>query len=226
MRTVVVFDIDGTLLDSVAAHQSAFLAALDSFAFEAVDTNWPVYPEHMDSAIFHAIMQANLGRRATEEEMTRLDDDLVTGFQERWDVAADPMRASSMELLRWLRQRLNTTVVFATGGLAGVTAPKLRGLGEEGAPVSSASTSETRVELVRDAISLAGGDLDRDRIISVGDGIWDGRAAWSLGAEFVGVGSHGLDAFALEHPATIYVETVADLVEHPMWESEATVVRS
>lgn len=37
---IAVFDIDGTLTDSVALHQVAFLEAVASFVFPHLDTDW------------------------------------------------------------------------------------------------------------------------------------------------------------------------------------------
>jgi len=217
MGTLVIFDIDGTLLDTVLPHQTSYVSALGPFGFESVDTDWSGYPEHLDSAILHEIMRVNLGRRATENEITRFDADLASEFRRRWDRTADRMRASSLELLAWLRDRPDTTVVFATGGLAAVTEVKLQGLGKGGSPAATASESETRHALVEGAILLGGAVVGRDRVVSVGDGIWDARAAFSAGVEFIGVGERGAAAFTAEHPEAAYVCEASDLVRHPIW---------
>ena len=53
MKTsIAVFDIDGTLTDSVALHQAAFAEALQTFGFPALEMDWPNYQHHSDSAIF------------------------------------------------------------------------------------------------------------------------------------------------------------------------------
>jgi len=45
---IVIFDIDGTLTDSVAQHQSAFESAVRP----SLRTDWSSYTHHTDSAIF------------------------------------------------------------------------------------------------------------------------------------------------------------------------------
>ncbi|GLW91109.1 HAD family hydrolase [Actinokineospora globicatena] len=74
-------------------------------------------------------------------------------------------------------------VAFATGGMREVTAVKLAAFGVTG-PVATAADHTFREHVVREAIHQAGAGFDR--VISVGDGPWDVRAAVAIGSECVG----------------------------------------
>ena len=57
---LAIFDIDGTLTDSVKILQSAFVKALNNFGLYDFDTNWSSYKHHTDSYIFKTIFEAQL----------------------------------------------------------------------------------------------------------------------------------------------------------------------
>ena len=72
-----------------------------------------------------------------------------------------------------------------TGGMREVTAVKLALLQASG-PVATASDHTFREHLVLEAIYRAGEDFDR--VVCVGDGPWDLRAAVATGSQFLGIG--------------------------------------
>lgn len=71
MTTLIVFDIDGTLLRSVPAHVAAFVAALRESGLTEIDSNWGGYTHHTDSWIFREVFRRNTGRLPGEAETKR-----------------------------------------------------------------------------------------------------------------------------------------------------------
>jgi phosphoglycolate phosphatase-like HAD superfamily hydrolase len=70
---------------------------------------------------------------------------------------------------------------------------KLRaiGIGHEGLAMASSSDASTRTEIITVAIQrLTGGHPNAlERVVSLGDAVWDVRAAAELDVPFVGIGS-------------------------------------
>lgn len=187
---IVVFDIDGTLTDSVAQHQSAFETALRTFCFPSLRTDWGNYTHHTDSAIFEQAWEeaqyegrADLSelefqyRRALEHEIT------ISPFTEIKGASA---------FLQWLKEH-SWSVVFATGSLRFGAVKKLEAVGVDAEKVDLITASEfrTREEIVQKAIHLGSKKIPgghADSLISIGDGLWDLKTANNLNLPFIGIG--------------------------------------
>ncbi|SCB32318.1 HAD family hydrolase [Rhizobium multihospitium] len=189
-NSIVVFDIDGTLTDSVAQHQKAFEKALRSFAFPALRTDWAVYRHHSDSGTFEGAWEeagwSQQPDHAALEERFRLEFDAV--------LETDPVApiSGAAEFLVALRQT-DWIPVFATGSLRHGALRKLTSLNvafdEE--LLVTASEYPTREEIVSHAILRAKEKYSiacTERVVSIGDGIWDLKTAQNLGLEFLGIG--------------------------------------
>lgn len=207
MPTLIVFDIDGTLLHSVAPHQAAFVDALDAVGLTRPDTNWGGYRHLTDSWIYREVFRAHRGRAPEPEEFAEFD----RRFEELFEARIGGGRLAALDgapnFVRRLFDEPGVAVVFATGGLRGVTETKLRSAGLEvpAGSIATASEHTYREHVVREAVHRATAsrptDAGFDRIIAFGDGPWDVRAALALGFEFVGVGESGR-AFGPWFPST------------------------
>lgn len=192
-----MFDIDGTLLHSVAAHQAAFLEALWAVGLTRPDTDWGGYRHHTDSWIYREVFHDHLGRAPEPEEFAEFDRRLAELFEAR--IAGAPLAAldGAFDFVRRLGDEPDLAVVFATGGLRAVTEMKLRSVGLDvpAGGVATASDHTYREHVVLEAVHRAAASRDPaqsfDRIIAFGDGPWDVRAALVFGFEFVGVGESG-----------------------------------
>ena len=83
-------------------------------------------------------------------------------------------------------------VTIATGGWNGSARFKLAsaGLSVDGIPWASADDAIDRVDILRKAIQRAGLHYGQDafeKVVYIGDGVWDVRAAKSLGIGFLGL---------------------------------------
>ncbi|WP_330456117.1 haloacid dehalogenase-like hydrolase [Streptomyces sp. NBC_00820] len=185
MTTLIVFDIDGTLLRSVAPHQAAFLGALRDCGLTEIDSGWGGYAHHTDSWIFRQVFRRNTGRLPDEAETQKFADRLYERFLAATEREAVEQIPGAAAFLRSLAESDAYTVAFATGGMREVTAAKLAPLGVAG-PVSTASDHTFREHVVREAIHQAGDGFDR--VVCVGDGPWDVRAAVATGSQFIGIG--------------------------------------
>jgi phosphoglycolate phosphatase-like HAD superfamily hydrolase len=193
VSTLIVFDIDGTLLRSVAPHQAAFHGALRDCGLAEIDSAWGGYTHHTDSWIFREVFRRNHGRVPAEEETLRFAGRLHERFAaavEREAVAELPGAAA---FLHALSTSPEYRVAYATGGMREVTTVKLAGLTPPGVcdPVATASEHTFREHILREAIEQSRQGADGggfDRVIAVGDGPWDVRAAVTAGIQFIGIG--------------------------------------
>lgn len=191
---IVVFDIDGTLTDSVGVHQEAFLAAMESFGFPALRTDWAGYRHHSDSGIF-AEAWAEAGFAGTAP-VAALEERLSPLFEAA--VARRPIPeireiGGAVQMLAGLAET-KWAVGFATGSFAGPAVAKLAAVGlDAGAEVMvTASEFASREEIVGAAIARIGARHGLDTsvpVVSVGDGLWDLKTARALGVRFLGIGA-------------------------------------
>lgn len=187
---IVVFDIDGTLTDSIPQHQIAFERALRQFNFPALRTDWGNYRHHTDSAIFseaweEAKFADSPNLAALEAHYRReLDDQL----------AKKPLLeiAGAASFIQWLKQH-GWAVAYATGSLRYGAEKKLAALDIDArdAILVTASEYQTREDLLINAIKLASEQSSLpagQKVISVGDGLWDLKTAQNLQLAFIGIG--------------------------------------
>ncbi len=71
---LVMFDIDGTLTETMKVDEECFVLSFkDVFGFADIDTDWSHYPHATDSRIFHDVFTAHIGRSPTERQYSALD---------------------------------------------------------------------------------------------------------------------------------------------------------
>ncbi|KAF1042738.1 MAG: hypothetical protein GAK35_02548 [Herbaspirillum frisingense] len=189
--SILVLDIDGTLTDSVALHQEAFLGAMQALGLSRLDANWGAYPQHTDTGIFAEAI-ARDAAQSKRHEVTAFEADLASRF-------AALLRNRRIEEIPGARAFVEAAnasewgVVFATGGIRGVSGDKLRAIGidVDDELLLTASEWANRTELVAAAIARAKtyyGIAAPCTVLSIGDGRWDWDVARRLDIRFLGVG--------------------------------------
>ena len=209
-KSVIVFDIDGTLTDSVVQHQAAFAKAMRSFPFKNLDTNWGGYRHHTDTGIF-----AEAWEREGRDGVPPFDE-LEGRYRQAYDAAATEHPVAEINGARKFLNAVSDPwiAVYATGSLAHGARHKLSVLGISDAEqvVVTASEFSTREELVEKAVQR-GCDLhgigQPQRVLSLGDGMWDLKTAWHLGYDFLGIGTGAKAGQLQKHSAIVYEDFVA-----------------
>ena len=204
----VLFDIDGTLVDSNYLHVFAWLQAFDDIGVDV--EAWRIH--------------RGIGMDGTELVKTLCPDlDDVDGAK---DAHARRYQALT-PLLRTLPGATELLDAVAATGLQVVLATsapeseltKLREVLQRDDIVSAITSSED-VETAKPQPDLVGVALERagvtaDRAVFVGDAVWDIRAAKSAGLPTVALRSGGVSHAELESEgaAAVY-ENPADLLKH------------
>ena len=164
-------------------------AAIQEVLGIEIPADWPMLEDVTDPAILVTALD-RLGRPHPDEATLNRVAEAVGERLER-ELARDPSRFQAIpgatgvfDLLR----KAGWTVAMATGAWRPSAVVKLRGAGipHEDVPLATASDHPNRAQIIQHAVGFSAAEVG-DSIVYVGDGVWDGRAAGSLGYGFLGV---------------------------------------
>jgi hypothetical protein len=150
MRNLAIFDIDGTLTESVAVDEVCFVQAFrDGLGIERINTNWLDYQLQTDSGLALEIGRNHLGRDPGEAEISRLQARFIQLLCAAVAETGQPMREipGAAALLHRLVAHHGWHVAIATGGWQVSARFKLdsAGLPVDGIPWASADDASDRV---------------------------------------------------------------------------------
>lgn len=196
---LAVFDIDGTLARTRLIDETCYARTFSvAFGIEAVESSTLAYRYSTDSGIMFQVFRERLGREPTDEDrgtFQRVFLDLLAEARRRNpdDFAEVPGAADAFARLG---REPDWRVAVATGGWRPSALFKLEtiGIAMDGVALGCANDSMLREEIIRTALARAGEDCAPERfgrVVYVGDGIWDVRAARTLGLCFLGVEGDG-----------------------------------
>lgn len=190
---LAVFDIDGTLLNNLMVEDQCFASALGVvLRLREFDTDWASYEHVSDIGIAVEAYRREFGRDPSTAELDAASAHFVAQLRtaQRDTGALVPMLGASA-LLEALTAD-GWAVALATGAWRRAAEYKLEASGLPVAqyPLATSEDGPARVDIIRHACAQArerAGVGAFARTVSVGDGVWDVRAARTLGLPFVGV---------------------------------------
>jgi beta-phosphoglucomutase-like phosphatase (HAD superfamily) len=187
---LVMFDIDGTLVDSSGFDGDLFARAVREVLDIEVDRTWRSYRNLTDSGVLSEVLSkydidsvpeySAVKGRFIELVRAHLDD-------ERNSVAEIP---GARSLISRLQAIPGLSIAIATGGWRETAELKLAHVGIQAAqiPLATSSEAQARVDIMRRAEQLAGSGLRFERRTYFGDTQWDRKASAELGHSFIGIG--------------------------------------
>ena len=189
---LVMFDIDGTLVDSAGFEGDFYAEAVESVLNVRVNRNWDVYEHVSDSGILEQVLReaALDGDRA---ELAACVQRRFVGNVSAY-LADNPAALREIEGAKRLVERLlalpGVRVAVATGGWQETARLKLRlvGIDPERLAFASSSDARARTEIMQLAARRAMQGTAFSRATYFGDGPWDRRASEQLGYDFIAVG--------------------------------------
>ncbi|HEX8282933.1 MAG TPA: HAD family hydrolase [Pyrinomonadaceae bacterium] len=193
---LAIFDIDGTLTETNEVDSICFVRAMaDAHAVGAMSTDWGAYAHTTDSFITREVLRERFGRAPEAGELSKFIVRFVSLLEQSRarDASVFGEVAGASSALARLRREPGWGVAIATGCWRGSALLKLAAAGVEagGVPAAYAEDGVSREEILLAALARAResyGLESFDRVVSLGDGLWDVSAARNLGFPFVGVG--------------------------------------
>ncbi|MBC1224272.1 DUF952 domain-containing protein [Nostoc sp. UCD121] len=197
---LVIFDVDSTLTNTYKIDENCFVRALAlEFGIFGINTNWTEYRYTTDSGITQQIFQEKLERLPLSEELVRLKARFVSLLQEAFINNQDLFNEipGAANILASLQLNPDWGVAIATGGWRESAKLKLQkaNLEIEGIPLASANDALSREDIIKTAIIKAEKFYQVEKfqkVVFVGDGVWDVKAAYGLSIAFIGIGDKKL----------------------------------
>ncbi|WP_348637347.1 HAD family hydrolase [Aquimarina mycalae] len=184
-----MFDIDGTLTDSVPMYLISVTKALMNLGIKDIDTDYNNYKHHTDSYALRYNYERNFKGGFSEELLYDFENDLVKQMS-----AFDPVQEikGAKSIIQFFREH-QISFCFATGALPKPAIMKLEqcDIWYDEQLLATSMTHVSREGFVLDAIEKAKLFYNKstfDNIVSVGDGIWDLKTAQNLALDFIGIG--------------------------------------
>jgi len=209
-----VFDLDGSLVDSVYQHVLAWREALDTEGIEL--SVWRIHRKiGMSGGLFTNQLLREIG--------VEISTDLLQLLREHHAAAYKQLRArvrplpGARELLSWLSDS-GIPWAIATSGRMETASFNLSALDVDPARTAVVTRDQVKYAKPDPDLFLAAADrlgVSLDRAVVVGDSIWDMLAAARCRALGVGVlsGGYGVDELRQSGALRVY-EDPADLLKH------------
>jgi phosphoglycolate phosphatase-like HAD superfamily hydrolase len=209
-KSLIIFDIDGTITDSVKIHQKAFVEALHDLGITNMDSNFKAYKHHTDSYIAKVIFENDTKEEFTNSKIREFEAFLM----KRMSDSKISEILGAKKLIDYLKSKTEFAISYATGSLKKPAEFKLNAIGIDYAKEQLVASNNIfeRENIVLQAIKNASvfyGINNFERIISVGDGLWDLKTANNLNIEFIGIGKSNKDILS-ENGMKYYFDNLED----------------
>ena len=216
---LAIFDIDGTLTDTNAMDNRCFERALtEVFGFGETADQWHACPHVSDSGLVQFLFEQQLNRHPDEAEIARLQTKFLALMREA--VVAEPQSAEpingAVTAFTQMLDESNWGVAIATGCWQASAHFKLQQASVPFArvPLAHSDHLPAREDILTDAVAQAESHYQTcfERIVYIGDALWDVRTTRNLRMPFVGI-AHGERAERLRTAGASHV--LPDYTDYP-----------
>ena len=215
MKTLVIFDIDGTLLHSNKVDSRSFGETwMQIYKTPMPNLDWHDYAHVTDTCIFETMFKKHYDKLPTAEAIQIFQLQFKERLQQnRLANPSDFMEVpGALSLFKKLISQKDKIIGIGTGGWKMHAQLKLRHIGiePEGLPAAYADGNYTREDILQSSIDQAKTKGDFDRIVYVGDAIWDVQTTRAMQLNFIGLRIEGdyevLKKEGAQHVLSNYLE--------------------
>jgi phosphoglycolate phosphatase-like HAD superfamily hydrolase len=199
---LIVFDIDGTLVKfHRKRNDQAYVRTVQEVFNLTIRDSWSGYVQSTDSGILGEIARKHLGRNVSVEEVLRFKERMARWLEKEYGKEPFEPHEGAKPLWNNLLNHEDWKIAVGTGNWEFSARFKLNSAGfEQGLiPLGSADDGESREEILESSLQKAKalyGVPAFNKVVYVGDRIWDLRAAKISGWKFIGI-ARGKEARAL-----------------------------
>lgn len=210
MNRLAIFDIDGTLTDTNGVDDELYRDAVaEAIGVSPDQIDWSGALHVTDAEIFRHLCSLHGRGEPSTELMSRARNRFVDSLTVTLDEA--PHRFTEVRGAADMLRRLATDgwfVAVATGGWGPSARLKLRAASLEigDSAFACADDGGSRAAIVGLARRRAEAFYEQqfDRVVSIGDGVWDAETARAMGLPFIGI-AHGAKADRLRASGASHV---------------------
>ncbi|MEL6658046.1 MAG: HAD hydrolase-like protein [Bacteroidota bacterium] len=216
MKTLLLFDIDGTLLFSNAIDSRCFANSYESvFGHTFPTIDWRQYPHVTDHVIFRTVFTQHFGREASAEERQGFEDHYVAQLQQKRLAQPEEFREVPGAAQCWqhLQQDERFVLGIATGGWRAPAQIKLDHVGIDPVPTYAgyADGMEQRDHILQAAIDLAKAEHEVSSIVYIGDAIWDVTTTRQMNLPLIGIRRSGDHEVLLKEGVKVVLSDYQDV---------------
>ncbi len=216
---LAIFDIDGTLTATSKVDADCYVQAVkDVFSIDVDGSDWSQFRHYTDSGIFSDVFKQARGRRPTVEEDKLVQKRFLNLMREAFNTSPELFAEvpGAIKMLQQLRLTENWVVALATGCWRLSAEMKLDCAGFEWAalPLATCDGFYRREDIMRDSLKQALQTYaveQFEKIVYIGDGIWDVRGSRNLGFGFVGIQHENHDSKLAEEGAGQIIPNYQDI---------------
>ena len=194
---LIIFDIDGTILDSVNADDDCFIQTFeDLHQIDLTNADWNNFKHVTDAGLTIEIFERYFNRVPSDLEMNTLKIHFCELLKQRIDEFTEIKDA--LAFINLLSNESDIEIGFATGGWGESAEIKCKSIGFDLNEfiVKSSNDHFDRTRII-DLVTIDALNKNRikqfESIIYFGDGLWDLKATEELGIEFIGVDFYNSD---------------------------------
>lgn len=195
MNSLILFDIDGTLIHYINGEDQAYLDAVKEIShIENVNSKWDEYRYSTESGILAEIFYHHLGRYPTQKEIAFIKTKYVSSLSDILREYPNPCLSGVDDIFLTIKE-LQWDMAIATGAWLESAKVKLEGSGmtKWNIPIAHGDDHYERKDIILTAIHRAKKFYKKEHyetIVYVGDRPWDRKAALALNIGFIGVGHY------------------------------------
>lgn len=187
----LMFDIDGTLIQSFEFDEKCYVDAIADVFGETLDCNWHEYPHITDTGILQSFIEKHNRQETLSQTLGLVKASFIKRIEQHIKQHAVVPSNGALDFFNSVNSSANGqfSVSIATGGWRETAELKLASAGFDisNTAISSSNDHYSRTEIMKHSLSLLN-ISDLKRVTYFGDAQWDKTACEKLGINFIAVG--------------------------------------